>query len=55
MRRDFLLTTGQKIGRRRWTLSLGSFIEALGVCASDRSPSTDTTLPLTLLVLGDSL
>ncbi len=50
-----LLLTGQKIGRKRWTLSLGSFIEALGVCVSDRSPSTDTPLSLTLLVLGDAL
>jgi hypothetical protein len=53
--RGGFLPTGQEIGRRRWTFVLSSFVEALGMRMSDRGPSTDATLPLTLLVLGDSL
>ncbi len=37
MRGGFLLT-GQEIGRRGWTLSVGSFIEALSVCVSEEVP-----------------
>ncbi len=51
----FSLLIGQKISRRRCTLFLGSFIEALGVCVSDGGPSTDTPRHFALLVLRNSL
>ena len=46
-----LLLFGHEIGRRRCTLFLGSFIEALGVCVSGRGPSTDTPSSFALLIL----
>ena len=46
-----LLLFGHEIGRRRCTLFLGSFIEALGVCVSGRGPSTDTSSSFALLIL----
>ena len=46
-----LLLFGHEIGRRRCTLFLGSFIEALSVCVSGRGPSTDTPSSFALLVL----
>ena len=49
VKRGFLL--GHEIGRRRCTLFLGSFIEALGVCVSDRGPSIDTPSSLALLIV----
>ena len=49
-----LLLLGHEIGRRRCTLFLGSFIEALGMCVSGRGPSTDTPSSLALLVLWNS-
>ena len=47
-----LLLFGHEIGRRRCTLFLGSFIEALGVCVSGRGPSTDTPSSFHCLFCG---
>ena len=50
-----LLLLGHEIGRRRCTLFLGSFIEALSVCVSGRGPSTDTPSSFALLILWNGL
>ncbi len=50
-----LLLLGQKTGRRRGALHIIRFVEALSMCMSEGSSSTDTSSPFTLLMLRDSL